>query len=173
MATFEKLFPTILRMEGGYCNVPGDAGGATNKGITFSVFTAWRKSQGKPTPTITDLKNITDDETFAIYKAKYWNRWRADEIHSQKVANIVVDWVINSGTHGITKPQTLLGVKADGVVGAKTLEAINSVDGDAFFEQVYNARVAFYNGIVARRPSQRKFLRGWLNRLNTIKKASQ
>lgn len=171
MANFDVLFPVILKVEGGYCNDPDDAGGATNKGIIFSEFKAWRRAQGKPTPTIADLKALTDDEAKAIYKAKYWDRWLADEIHSQKVANIVVDWTINSGSHGITKPQALLGVKADGIVGAKTLAAINASNPDAFFEQVYNARVEFYNSIVARKPSQKKFLKGWLNRLKTIAKS--
>lgn len=169
MAKFDILFPTILRLEGGFSHIPGDAGGATNKGITFAVFSAWRRAHGRPSPTIADLRMLTDDEAFAIYKQKFWDKWRADEIKSQKVANIVVDWVINSGTHGITKPQELLGVTADGIVGTKTLAAINAADPDEFFERVYAARVEFYNSIVARKPSQRKFLSGWLNRLKRIK----
>lgn len=171
MANFDKFFPYVLKVEGGYCNDPDDAGGATNKGIIFSEFKAWRKAKGMPTPTIADLKALTDEEAKAIYKSKYWDKWKADAIQSQKVAAIVVDWTINSGSHGIVKPQALLGVKADGIVGAKTLAAINAVDPDVFFDKVYNARVAFYNSIVARKASQKKFLKGWLNRLSILKKS--
>lgn len=172
MANFDILFPIVLRVEGGFSNDPDDTGGATCKGVTFEEFKKWRTSHAMPSPTTADLRNITDAEAKAIYKTKYWDRWRADEIDSQKVANIVVDWVINSGSHGITKPQAILGVKADGVVGAKTLAAVNNANADDLFERVYNARVAFYKSIVARKPSQKKFLRGWLNRLQTIKKLS-
>lgn len=172
MAKFEILFPVVLACEGGFVNDPHDAGGATNKGITYAVFYQWRTSHGKKPPTIADLKALTDAEAFEIYKHQYWDKWHADEIYSQKVANILVDWVINSGTIGIKKPQSLLGVVNDGIVGKKTLAAVNAQDPDTFFNRVYNARVDFYMSIVNRKPSQKKFLRGWLNRLKTIKQLS-
>ena len=102
----------------------------------------------------------------------YWNRWKADRIASQSVANIVVDWVWASGKHGITKVQKLLGVKVDGIVGEKTLAAINAQNPRALFDKIKAARVAFIEGIVAANPSQRKFRNGWLKRLNRIKYGS-
>ena len=63
-----------------------------------------------------DLKHISDANWYDIIKTMFWDKWRADDIHSQKVANILVDWALASGIHGIKKPQALLGVVADGIV---------------------------------------------------------
>lgn len=168
MANFDVLFPVILRMEGGYTNDKSDKGGATNKGVTLATFTAWRKSQGKRTPTIAQLKALTDKEAKAIYKTLFWDKWMADGIRSQAVANIVVDWYINSGTKAVKRVQTMLGTKSDGIVGKITLALLNA-QGDSIFDRIFDARVAFYHAIVDTDPTQQKFLNGWMNRLRTIK----
>ena len=66
-------------------------------------------------------------------------------------------------------PQRLLGVTPDGVVGQQTITTLNKQDPAAFFNKIRAERVAFLEGIVQRDPSQRVFLRGWLNRLNDLK----
>lgn len=98
--------------------------------------------------------------------------WKADRITSQSVANIVVDWVWASGKHGITKVQALLGVKVDGIVGDKTLAALNAQPPRVLFDKIKAARVAFIEGIIAANPSQNRFRKGWLNRLNRIQYGS-
>lgn len=62
----------------------------------------------------------------------------------------------------------MLGVTADGIVGPKTLAAINSQDPKELFTKVYNARAAHFNAIVKNNPSQKKWLKGWMNRINYI-----
>ena len=110
MANSSKLIPFILQWEGGFVNDPDDLGGATNKGITIGTFAEYKKRKGQKAPTVTDLKNISDAEWHDVFKSLYWDRWKADEIKSQSVANILVDWVWASGSHGIKRPQRLLGV---------------------------------------------------------------
>lgn len=161
MADAKKLIPFILRWEGGFVNDPDDAGGATNKGVTIATF---RHFYGAGA-TVEQLKRITDEQWFHIFKTGYWDRWRADEINSQSVANIVVDWVWASGSYGITRVQKILGVPADGIVGPKTLAALNSRPAEPLFYQIRAARIAFVENIVRERPSQKKFLRGWTNRI--------
>lgn len=63
----------------------------------------------------------------------------------------------------------ILGVEVDGIVGRKTLAALNSRPADPLFHQIQAARIAFVENIVRRKPSQRKFLRGWKNRILAIK----
>ena len=161
MADAHKLIPFILRWEGGFVNDPDDAGGATNKGITIATF---RQFYGAAA-TVSQLKKITDEQWFHIFKVGYWDRWRADEIESQSVANIVVDWVWASGVYGITQVQKILGVTPDGIVGPKTLAALNGRPADPLFHQIRAARIAFVENIVRRKPSQKKFLNGWKNRI--------
>lgn len=93
MADVNKLVPFILRWEGGFVNDPDDLGGATNKGVTIATYEAYCKKKGYPKPTVERLKNLTQEEWTEILKTMYWDRWKADEIKSQSVANILVDWV--------------------------------------------------------------------------------
>ncbi|MBN2916240.1 MAG: peptidoglycan domain protein, partial [Prevotella sp.] len=84
------------------------------------------------------------------------------------IANILVDWVWSSGTPGVTLVQAMLGVRADGIVGNKTLKAINSQSPKQFFERIKARRKQYILGIIAKHPSQQVFEAGWLRRLNAI-----
>ena len=189
MAYFDEIIPFFLKWEAGlgkhalslpleqmfeearktgYGNDPDDRGGATLCGVILSTYRAYCKSKGLPQPGIKDLKAMPFAHWREIAKTMFWDRWQADEITSQPVANILVDWVWASGQHGITIPQKLLGVKADGTVGPKTLAALNARESRALFEQLRQARLRFIDSICARRPANNKFRRGWLNRLNAI-----
>lgn len=169
MAKINILAPFILSWEGGFVNDPADRGGATNKGVTIASFKSWRKSKGLPEPTVEDLKKLTDEEAIAIMKEKYWDRWKADQIKDQSIANILVDWVWGSGVYGIKIPQKMLGVKQDGIVGPQTLAALNAKDSKEFFLEIKAEREAYFNRIVKSRPANAKFLRGWLRRLSCIR----
>ena len=161
MAKAEKLIPKILRWEGGFVNDPDDAGGATNKGVTIATF---RKFYGKEA-TIEQLKRITDEQWLRIFKVGYWDKFKADDINDQSVANICVDWLYNSGIVAIKRVQKIVGVVDDGIVGPKTIGAINAKDAEPLFFQIRAARIAFVETIVRNKPSQRKFLQGWKNRI--------
>jgi lysozyme family protein len=190
MANVDILLPFILKWEGGFVNDPADSGGATNKGVTIAT---WKRcgydKDGDCDIDVADLKLITNNDVRnRVLKPAYWDRWKADNIHSQKIANILVDWVWGSGKHGIVIPQRLLGVNPDGIVGDKTLSAVNFADPDQLFDAIYNARVKFLKDITASsiaayekkigrkateqelmKHTKKRFLKGWLRRLADIK----
>lgn len=168
MAQASRLAPFIKKWEGGFVNDPSDLGGATNKGITIGTYTLYRKSKGLPKPTVSDLKRITDEEWMDIFKSKYWDKFRADEIQSQSVADICVDWLWMSGSTAIKRVQKILGVKRDGIVGPKTLSAINSISPLPLFGMIKAERKRYYEEICRTRPANKKFLKGWINRLNDL-----
>lgn len=165
MAKAEKLMAFIHKWEGDFANNPYDGGGCTMKGVTLSTYRDYF-GQYK---TCEDLRYITDEEWLYIFKDGYWNKCKADEIDSQIVANIIVDWAWMSGVKtAVKKIQKLLGVEVDGIVGRETIGAINNCNEDILFNDIYNERVKFYTNIVEKKPSQKMFLNGWLNRLNDI-----
>jgi len=170
MAKIEILAPWILSWEGGYNKVKGDRGGATNKGVTLET---WRRygydKNGDRVINERDVMLITEqDATERILKPVYWDKWRADEIQSQAISNLLVDWYWNSGVYGIRIPQYVLGVKVDGCVGPKTIAAINShPDQRALFVRLWKERKEYLQRLGAK-PTQKKFLAGWLNRLNSM-----
>ncbi len=169
MANHELLVPFIQKWEGGFSNDPADRGGATMAGVTIATYTDYRRKKGMPSPKIDELKRITPDEWCEIFKYMYWDRWRADEIKSQSVADILVDWVWCSGSWGIKIPQQLIGVKPDGVVGPKTLFALNSIGVRTLFEELKKLRFEYIEDICRNNPTNLKFRNGWVNRLNDIK----
>lgn len=170
MANIDKLAPFILRWEGGFVNDPVDKGGATNMGVTIGT---WRSvgydKDGDGDIDVDDLRLLDKEDVIErVLRPHYWNRWRADEILNQSVANILVDWVWASGTHGIKRPQRILGVTADGIVGPKTLAAVNSMDPMELHFRIKNDRIKFIDEICRRDPSQERFRKGWMNRINAL-----
>lgn len=173
MAKIETLWPFILSWEGGFANVAGDKGGATKYGVTISTWKAQGYDKdGDGDIDVQDLKLITTDDAMRLCRLNFWNRWKADNIKDQSIANLLVDWVWASGKYGITIPQTLLGVKVDGMVGPKTLAAINARDPKELFDRLWKRREQYINNICEKDPSQKKFRKGWMNRLKAIRYGS-
>lgn len=186
MANIDKFIPILLRWEAsitvkdgeslenaykratkrGFVNDPNDNGGATMVGITIGTYRSYCRYKGWKTPSVKDLQNMPYKVWRDIVYTMYWNKWKADTISDQSVANMVVDWVWHSGAATIKKVQSLLNVTADGIVGPKTITALNS-DKD-IKNKVYSARKSYFESIVKNNPSQKKWLKGWMNRLNSV-----
>lgn len=165
MASAKILQPFILSFEGGYVNDKNDKGGATNKGVTLATYQAFF---GK-SKTSSDLRKITDDEWYSIYKSAYWDKCKADMISSQSVANLLVDFAWHSGvSRAAKKIQGIVGVKADGIIGDKTVTAINNYPSGQhlLFDLLKTQRVSFINSIAT--GAQSKYKRGWLRRVSAI-----
>lgn len=166
MANINILAPKIFKWEGGFVNDPLDRGGATNMGVTLAT---WRQvgydKDGDGDIDIDDMRKLTREDATIVLKKFYWDRWKADQIINQSVADILVDWVWASGVWGIKIPQRLLKVDPDGSVGTKTIEALNAADQMAFHAMVVDARKKFIDDIIQRDPTQERFRKGWLNRL--------
>lgn len=164
MADYKKLIPTVLKYEGGYAgNIDGKI--CTMKGVTLDTY---RKYFGRQ-KTCKELRGISNAEWEYIFKEGFWDRWKADEINNQAIANLIVDWCWVSGIYGIKYPQRILGVKDDGIVGDKTIAAINNYPNKKeLFDKLWNRRKKHFEDI-AKTHNRAKFLNGWLRRLSAFK----
>ena len=160
MADFSKFFPKLLIYEGGYTDHPNDKGGPTKYGITLSDWIKYGYDVDKDGDIDKyDLKNISTKDAEKIAKSKYWDKVKGDEIKSQSVAEFIADWAYNSGIGiSVKKTQRLLGLVDDGILGNKTLTAINSADPETLFNRLKASRLAFVRSIVENNPRQKVFL---------------
>ena len=169
MAKSEILVPFILSWETDkYTNNKYDRGKATKYGITLAT---WRRvgydKNGDGVLNEKDIKLLTKEDFHRVFKQNYWNACKADKIKDQSVANMLVDFAYNSGvSRAVTYLQLTLGITADGIIGNKTLYAINKSNGERLFEAFKKDRKAYLKRIAV--GNQKCFLKGWLRRLSYI-----
>lgn len=166
MAEFSAYAPLLHSLEEGISNRKSDRGGYTVDGVTLTTY---RRFYGQD-KTKEDLRNMSPQQWRHIMKTGYWDVCKADQIDDQALAEIIVDWCVNSGTARIRNVQTIAGVRPDGCVGPITLAALNGGDKDALYSRIMAARKAWFESIVRRDPEQQVNLVGWLNRLDRLRR---
>ena len=134
-----------LRSEGGFVNNPRDPGGATNKGVTQSVYDGWRRSHGLPTQSV---RLISGEELTGIYRLQYWDRFRGDDLPSG-VDYAVFDFAVNSGVMRAAEHlQSILHVTVDGNIGAQTINAARGVNDKAgLIAKICSDRLSFLKSL--------------------------
>jgi len=163
---FDLCIPFILKEEGGFCNYVEDPGGATCRGITGATLADWRGCE----VTVADVEALTEKEARDIYRARYWNAIRGDEL-PPAVALVVLDGAVNSGPkRSIMWLQAAVGFKGaaiDGQLGPKTLGAVRQLDPLMVAHEICRLRVSFYRSL----PTFWKFGKGWLARVMRLRQA--
>lgn len=164
---FAHCLPFVLRWEGGFVDHPSDPGGRTNKGVTQVVYDRWRQRQGLSPK---DVKLIDPVEVDAIYQTGYWVPPRCDLL--PRMLDLVhFDTAVNMGPgRAVRLLQRCIGCEPDGDFGPQTRRAVIERDvGDAL-RTYCDAREAYYRSLAEKRSELRVFLKGWLNRLNALRR---
>lgn len=154
---------SVLAREGGYVNHPNDRGGPTNLGVTKKTLEAYRERE------VTDyeLRSLSTAEAVAIYRENYWI---APGFHQLGLGDVttelVFDTAVHSGPRQATKMlQRAAGVKADGIIGPITTEAVQRLEGPHLAALFVGERLEFIANLVSMDKTQIVFLRGWASRL--------
>ena len=164
---FRYIADNVKKWEGGYvyCS-DGSDDICTMKGVTLPVYQMYF---GKD-KTCNDLRVMKESEWDYIFTEKFYNKLKADSIRNWSIARLCVDMVWMSGlTTAIKKIQKACGCTADGIVGPKTLKALNNANSQAVFNRLWKMREQWYKDIVWKNPAKKKYLKGWMNRLNDVK----
>lgn len=172
MAEFTPAFQLMIAHEGGYVNDPDDPGGETYKGIARKMHSKWsgwtiidmlKRQPGFPANLDKDTDLQSDISDF--YRVTFWDPMRGDLIKSQEVATSIFDFGVNAGlSTSASLAQMVVGAKADGVIGQKSVEALNGFDTEHFLAAFTVAKIARYVNIVKKRPTSRKYFYGWVLR---------
>jgi hypothetical protein len=109
-------------------------------------------------------------EVKKFYMANYWNKMKLSYVASQKIADEIFVFAVNTNPkRAVKKAQKLVGVKQDGIIGAITLKALNSFDERVFDREYDKLEIGFYRYLVWINPKRySRFLDGWINRARAV-----
>lgn len=114
--TFDDAFERLIGHEGGYVNHPADPGGETKFGITK------RSYPGE------DIKGMTLSRAKQIYARDFWAPAGCDLVPAE-IKFDLFDMAVNAGVKGAIKAlQASVGETVDGVLGPRTLQAVQSAN---------------------------------------------
>jgi lysozyme family protein len=180
--TFDELFQGVIKHEGYYANVKGDRGGETYMGIARNLHPNWRgwdiiDQYREVVKFIRRNTKIENSELTKLvkdfYYATFYKAYNIDKINSGSLQEIIFDWCVNSGRWGSKGVQKVLnsnfnaGLVRDGILGQKTIAAINQCKPEQLFIAIKESRINYYKRI-AKIGENEKFLNGWLKRINAI-----
>ncbi|MGE9985388.1 glycoside hydrolase family 108 protein [Desulfovibrio sp. SGI.169] len=175
------------RWEGGLSDHPADKGGLTAYGASINFVQGIAATQGGRNflqqigvvlpVTRQSMRLVTADQARAMFRMEFWDALGLDCL-PQRPATMLYDAAVNCGRSQSVKFAqrgynrcVLHSAKldVDGKIGPLTRKALQQ-DTDAVVSAVIQARRDFYNDLVVAKPSQKVFLKGWLNRCDALEK---
>lgn len=128
---------------GQYSNDPDDPGGPTKFGIDLTATAQMYPKEGW---NAAKIKALTIDQALRIYKDKYWDAHGLDSISSPMAECRYNSWV-NGGKPTLWSQQC---------------------EGDA--RKYISLMEQYYRNLASARPKLEKYLKGWLNRSEDLRK---
>jgi len=124
MSNFDRMFDIVVGHEGGYTADPADPGNWTSGAIGAGTCRGTRFGISAAAYPDLDIANLTLDAAKALYQRDYWQRIAGDRLPTA-LAVLVFDTAVNNGTRrAIRWLQQVTNVPQDGVIGDKTLDAV-------------------------------------------------
>jgi len=117
-----------------------------------------------------------DKELYKEVEGFYWiNFWMPMQLHkvnSDHKAAEILCFIINTGigrkTKVVAEIQRLVGTVQDGILGEKTIEALNVYSDDEFDVKFDKWEIMFYEELVKNNPKLKIYSNGWRNRAALI-----
>ncbi len=164
LKNFDEVLHRVLAHEGGYTNHPDDPGGPTNWGITIHDARAYWKRDADAD----DVRAMPKEVAKRIYKSKYWDAMRCDELPSG-VDYAVMDFGVNSGVSRALKfIEAVAGVPADGKPDDVLVRTIANMPARPIITELCNKRLVFLKSL----KTWPVFGNGWGRRVAEVKDAA-
>lgn len=160
-ATIADWLRRILGHEGGFTDNRSDPGNWTGGKVGVGDLKGTKWGIAANTYGHLDIRNLTVDDAAGIYIKDYLQPLRADH-YGPALAFQMLDTAINSGVKRANQLlQAAVGEAQDGVIGPRTLAAVERM-GEAKAVIALNAeRLKFMTGLTA----WESFGRGWARRI--------
>jgi lysozyme family protein len=163
--SYDASLQRLLIHEGGYSNHPADPGGPTNFGITIGDY----RRYVKPDATASDVRAMRLEEAKAIYRSKYWDAMRCDDLPAG-LDYAVFDYGVNSGigrAGNVLRRILHLPATTSSVTGDVT-RAAEAVDAKQAIAALCDERLTFLQHL----RTWPVFGRGWGRRVAEVKAAA-
>lgn len=166
---FDRTMRAVFRFEGGLSADKDDrgnkGGNVTNLGVTQTAYNRYRDRHDLPRQS---TRELTKAEARQLYLEDYWNRASCPELPSY-VATVHMDTAVNMGVGRANRIlQKCLGVPQDGKIGPQTLSALYAADEVGVLKDYFAERARLYR-VFSETGNNKKYLKGWLNRLEHLK----
>jgi lysozyme family protein len=180
---FDEAYKLVGLAEGKWTDDPNDNGGMTACGIArnsnpnskiWEIIDKYLE-RGK---TLAETEKICCSDPYfmsliqGIYKGKYWDSCKCDEL-----PNLwrypVFSCSVNCGSRvAVQILQKCINVESDGIYGGKTTRAVREYPKKEreFVDEFCEIWSKYYDRIVEKNPSQKKYINGWKNRIANVKK---
>jgi len=164
-SNFESCLTLLLAHEGGYTNHPRDPGGPTNFGITIEDYRRYVKVNA----TAVDVRRMRLEEAKIIYREKYWDAQRCDEL-PPGVNYAVFDYGVNSGIRrsGKVLRRALRLPDDSSTVTDAVVAAARAVDPKTLIVAICDERLRFLQSL----KTWPVFGTGWGRRVAEVKSAA-
>ncbi|MCF1458015.1 MAG: hypothetical protein LPH21_10835 [Shewanella sp.] len=174
MSEFNLAFDDVRRHEGGFVEHAADKGGTTSFGISLRFLQSLPPEagdiDGDGHVSRADILALSEDDARAFFRCYFWDHYRLGEIRSQAVATKLFNFFVNmrGRTAALVAQRAAndLGANlvADGVLGSRSLAAINAIDPGQLLVCIQWRAWEVYRVIVAQDKTQAAFINGWRNR---------
>lgn len=147
--TFDEAFRRLIGHEGGLVDHPADPGGLTKYGISQ------RSYPGE------DIRGINLQRAQEIYRRDYWGPAGCDVVPPGLRFDLF-DMAVNAGVgRAVRTLQRAVGQVEDGIIGPRTLQAIQSTPAPRLVARFNGHRLEH----MASLPTWPAFGRGWARRI--------
>lgn len=192
MGNFQKIHAFVRKWEGGLSDDVDDAGGVTKYGVSLAFLSDLfkRKAQHlslmgiRPLPPSREtIVRLTEEQAEGIFLNEFW--YPMNLYYKPICAQwFLYDTAVNCGISRAVKiVQRAINqmpkndqiyyqekLQEDGSLGPLTSNAIDHWSCPDLWRLCIKLRKDFYQNLAESKPTQKKFLNGWMNRVNDLER---